>query len=329
MTIIAVHGGLDTSREPPFMKALHEAAMDGLAALPRGRAAACEAALRVLEDSPLFNCGYGSVLNFDGEVEMDAAIADGATGRFAAVAAVRAVANPISLARALMEQTTQVILAGDGAVRFARRLGMPEAGLITPAQEAAWRQARERLARGEEPDQNLYTGLSEGDTVGCVVWDGAHLAAASSTGGCSLKMPGRVGDTPCFGAGIYASAACAVVCTGVGEAFIETLTARYVDELITAGAHPQAAVERALARWPPRGGPRAGSWPWTPGGVSERPSTPAASRSWSWKTASPGPVSCPGKSPVPGVDLNSSALTPKTSPSGTIIHPWTGAPGPC
>jgi len=248
MTIIAVHGGLDTSREPPFMETLRKAAMDGLAALPRGRVAACEAVLRVLEDSPLFNCGYGSVLNFDGEVEMDAAIADGATGRFAAVAAVRAVANPISLARAVMEQTTQVILAGEGAVRFARRLGMPEANLIAPAQHSAWLRAREKLARGEEPDQNLYTGLPEGDTVGCVVWDGAYLAAASSTGGCSLKMPGRVGDTPCFGGGIYASGACAVVCTGIGEAFIETLTARYVDELVTAGSHPQAAVEQALAR---------------------------------------------------------------------------------
>jgi beta-aspartyl-peptidase (threonine type) len=99
------------------------------------------------------------------------------------------------------------------------------------------------------PSQNLFTGLEyRGDTVGCVIWDGENLGAASSTGGVSLKMPGRVGDTPCLGGGIFASRTSAVVCTGVGEAFVETLTAKYVDEEIAGGAHPQQAVEQALKR---------------------------------------------------------------------------------
>ncbi len=249
MEIIAVHGGLDTSRERRFMETLERAVKEGLANLSRGRVAALEAVLRVLEASPDFNCGYGSVLNLDGEVEMDAAVVDGPARRFAAVAGIQGVAHPISVACKLMHETSQVILAGRGATQFARQHGFPEADCITEEQANAWRKAKESLSRGEMPAQNLFTGLEyHGDTVGTVVWDGEGLAAASSTGGCSLKVPGRVGDTPCLGGGIYASRKSAVVCTGVGEAFIETLTAKFVDEQIAAGAHPQNAVETALKR---------------------------------------------------------------------------------
>ncbi|MFZ5901567.1 MAG: isoaspartyl peptidase/L-asparaginase family protein [Bacillota bacterium] len=249
MGIIAVHGGLDTSREQEFMALLKEAALRGHNLLIQGRVPALEAVLNLLEDSPRFNCGYGSVLNLDGEVEMDAAIVDGGTNRFAAVAAIREVANPISVARKLMEETKQVMLAGEGAIKFARRHHFPEANCITREQLEAWRKAKDSLSRGEMPAQNLFTGLEyRADTVGCVCWDGQALAAASSTGGCSLKMPGRVGDTPSLGGGIYASATSAAVCTGVGEAFVETLTAKYVDEQIAAGTHPQEAVESALKR---------------------------------------------------------------------------------
>lgn len=247
MGIIAVHGGLDTSREPQFMQVLQEAALAGYNHLPPSRIQAVEAALKVLEDSPKFNCGYGSVLNLSGEVEMDAAIMDGASTRFTAVAAIRQVKNPISVARLLQEKTGQVILAGNGAVQFARANGFPEANCVSEEQRAAWHKARESLARGETPAQNPFTGLS-GDTVGCVVWDGKELTAASSTGGCFLKAPGRVGDTPCLGGGIFASPSCAVVCTGIGEAFIETLTAKYVDDQIVCGVHPQQATEMALKR---------------------------------------------------------------------------------
>ncbi|RJX18011.1 MAG: asparaginase [Desulforudis sp.] len=249
MEIIAVHGGLDTSRDRQFMEVLEEAAQQGYKLLATDRVQAMEAVIRVLEDSPKFNCGYGSILNLDGEVEMDAAIVDGVTNRFAAIAAIRLVNNPISVARRLMEKTEQVIVAGDGAVKFARQQGFPEANCVSEEQLDAWQKAKESLARGETPTQNLFTGLEyHADTVGCVVWDGKGLGAASSTGGFSLKMPGRVGDTPCLGGGIFASPTSATVCTGVGEAFIETLTAKYVDEQIVSGLHPQQAVEFALRR---------------------------------------------------------------------------------
>lgn len=249
MGIIAVHGGLDTSREQPFMEVLREAALAGYRLLSSSRTQAMEAVLKVLEDSPKFNCGYGSVLNLNGEVEMDASLVDGATSRFSSVAAIRHVRNPVSVARSLMENTTQVILAGEGALSFARQQGFPEEDCISTEQLDAWRKARDSRARGETPSQNLFTGLEyHGDTVGCVTWDGTGLAAASSTGGCSLKTPGRVGDTPCLGGGIFASKISATVCTGIGESFIETLTAKYVDEKIEGGCHPQQAVELALER---------------------------------------------------------------------------------
>lgn len=249
MGIIALHGGLDTSREKQFMAVLQEAALHGHGLLTKSRAQALEAVLKILEDSPKFNCGYGSVLNMDGEVEMDAAIVDGLTVRFAAVAAISNVQNPISVARTLMEKTNEVILAGDGAYKFARRQGFPRANCVSEEQLEAWRKAKESLARGETPTQNLFTGLAyRGDTVGGVAWDGTGLAAASSTGGCSLKTPGRIGDTPSLGGGIFASGTSATVCTGVGEAFIETLTAKFIDEKISAGTPPQEAAELALNR---------------------------------------------------------------------------------
>ncbi|HOV78598.1 MAG TPA: isoaspartyl peptidase/L-asparaginase [Bacillota bacterium] len=249
MGVLAVHGGLDTSREKQFMETLRKAASNGYRLLSENRTRALEKALNILEDSPNFNCGFGSVLNFNGEVEMDAAIVDGATGRFSAVAAIRNVRNPISVACRLAEKTNLVILAGRGAEEFARQQGFPETNCISEHQFKAWQKTMECLARGGIPVQNPFTGLEyHGDTVGCVAWDGKGLAAASSTGGCSLKTPGRVGDTPCLGGGIFASHSCAVVCTGVGEAFVETLTAKFIDEKITSGAHPQEAVELALKR---------------------------------------------------------------------------------
>lgn len=251
MGIIAVHGGLDTSREKQYLEILQEAALKGHELLLKSRVQALEAVLQVLEESPKFNCGYGSVLNFDGIAEMDAAIMDGPSNRFAAVAAIQDVRHPISVARALMEKTSNVILAGAGAVKFARAQGFPIVDCIADRQHESWQKARASLARGEKPAQNLYTGLvsaSYGDTVGCVLWDGAGLAAASSTGGCLLKTPGRVGDTPSLGGGIFASKTSAVVCTGIGEAFIETLTAKYVDQVIAAGNEPNQAAGLALVR---------------------------------------------------------------------------------
>lgn len=252
MSVIMVHGGVDAGTSPPYLEVLRKSALAGLGALGSGNLDAAEEAVKILEDSPLFNAGYGSVLNRDGRVEMDASIIDGDTGRFGAVAAIRDVANPVSVARRVLEETPHAILAGEGAFEFALSRGFARANCVSPEMLEAWRRAA-----GPVPPEiagiSLFTGLPlegglPGDTVGCVVFHQGRLAAASSTGGSFMKLPGRVGDTPVIGGGIFASRRCAVVCTGLGEAFIETLTARYVDSLVSGGLHPQEAVERALHR---------------------------------------------------------------------------------
>jgi L-asparaginase / beta-aspartyl-peptidase len=170
---------------------------------------AVTAAVVVLEDSPLFNAGRGSCLNSDGEVEMDASIMDGAALRAGAVAAVRRIRNPIRAARAVMEKSGHVLLAAGGAERFARQHGLK---LEAPA----YFRTEARLAALKKNLKRHH------GTVGAVALDGAgNLAAATSTGGYTGKLPGRVGDSPIIGAGTYAdNRACAVSGTGYGEAFI-------------------------------------------------------------------------------------------------------------
>lgn len=253
MSVIMVHGGVETSIAPPYIKVLREAAVAGLKALAAGHLDAAEEAVKVLEDSPLFNAGYGSVLNRNGQVEMDASIIDGTTGRFGAVAAIQDVCHPVSVARRIMEATSHVILAGQGATEFALSQGFPRRSNVSPEMLASWQKATDMMARGTVPGVSLFTGLPEEmsqpcDTVGCVVFHSGQLAAASSTGGSFLKLPGRVGDTPVIGGGIFASERCAAVCTGLGEAFIETLTAAYVNSLLAHGLHPQETAEKAIAR---------------------------------------------------------------------------------
>ncbi|MFZ5634943.1 MAG: isoaspartyl peptidase/L-asparaginase family protein [Bacillota bacterium] len=253
MSVILVHGGVETSDAPSYIKVLQEAALAGFRALGTGHLDAAEEAVKVLEKSPLLNAGYGSVLNLDGEVEMDASVMDGATGRFGAVAAIREVAHPVSVARRVLEDTPHVFLVGQGATKFARSRGFPQADCVAPEMLQAWQKAIALKDQGSLPAVSLFTGLPAEnrqacDTVGCAVSHQGRTAAASSTGGSFLKLPGRVGDTPVIGGGIYASQRCAVVCTGLGEAFIETLTAKYVDSLLAHGLHPQEAAEKAMAR---------------------------------------------------------------------------------
>lgn len=253
MNLVMVHGGVETSSASPYMKVLHEAAMAGYKALGAGHLEAAEEAVKILEDSPLFNAGYGSVLNMNGEVEMDASIMDGQTRRFGAVAAISSVAHPVSVARRVLEDTPHVLLAGRGATEFARSRGFPPANCVSPEMLKAWEKAMSTMEKGGGQEISPFTGLPREhlkscDTVGCVVYRMGLIAAASSTGGSFLKLPGRVGDTPAAGGGIFASPRCAVVCTGRGEAFIETLTAKYVDSLIALGLHPGEAALKAIKR---------------------------------------------------------------------------------
>ena len=200
-----------------------------------------EEATRVLENLPGLNAGYGAVLDRDGCLELDAGIVDGSTGAAGAVAGVT-VRHPVTLARRVMEETPHVLLTGEGAQAFGESMEQLEAS--TEEQHARWKQAVEDGSL----DLDNYGSPEHVDTVGAVGLDRhGNLAAASSTGGVFGKMRGRVGDAPIFGAGVYASKHAAVVGTGVGELFLETLACFRVGALIEDGMEPQKACEKIVA----------------------------------------------------------------------------------
>lgn len=249
MNVIVVHGSVETSSAPPYLAALRQAALAGYRTFEDGHVDAAERAIMSLEDDPLFNAGYGSVLNLDGEVEMDASIMDGAGGRCGAVAAIQGVKNPVCVARKVMEETNHVLLAGKGATQFARGKGFLPFNPVTGQQRASWEKVMAARRRGENIELSAFTGLPKScDTTGCVAVQNGCAAAASSTGGSFLKLPGRVGDTPVIGGGIYASAWGAVVCTGLGEAFIKYQTAAWVLNLVAQGVQVNLAAKAAIMR---------------------------------------------------------------------------------
>lgn len=231
MRVVFVHGGVAGVAKPQRVS-LAESVARGLA---RERALdAVEDAVIALEDDPRLNAGFGAVLNLAGEVELDAGISDGSTGRAGGVGNVT-VRHPISLARHVLEETPHVLVTGAGAVALGA--GM-EPVAIAPEERRRWEEAR---AEGRL-DVARFGDPVEVDTVGAVaLGEGGDLAAASSTGGVFGKMPGRMGDSAIFGAGHYASKAAAVVGTGVGEMFLEALACARAGMLIEAGAHPQEA----------------------------------------------------------------------------------------
>lgn len=258
---LLVHGGagvirreLDADAERAVRDALAGALRCGHAQLASGGSAldAVAAAVTVLEDASYFNAGRGAVFTHDGINELDAAIMDGATLRAGAVAAVRRVRNPVLLARAVLERSPHVMLAGEGAEAFAREQGI---ALVDPdyfRTEARWRQlqdARRQAARGESVD---HFG-----TVGAVALDGAGcFAAATSTGGMTDKRWGRIGDSPVIGAGTYANAACAMSGTGWGEFYIRTAAAHAVCMRVAEMRQPlrEAAEHVVNAQIPRLGG---------------------------------------------------------------------------
>jgi L-asparaginase / beta-aspartyl-peptidase len=226
---------------------------------------AVEAAVRALEDAPIFDAGVGSVLNRDGDVELDAAVMDGATLRSGAVAAVRRVRNPITLARRVLESHV-ILLVAQGAERFAECVGLPLCGpseLIVERERRRW---AELLAQEDFRTQDAFGAKKDAggrgevisplppaltnpsDTVGAVALDRhGHLAAGTSTGGTANKLPGRVGDSPLIGCGLYAddqTAGCSS--TGWGESIIKVLLAKTATDLIGAGHDPMAAARLAI-----------------------------------------------------------------------------------
>jgi beta-aspartyl-peptidase (threonine type) len=262
--VLAIHGGAGPSpddadddndhgsRWARQAAGLAAALRAGLAVLTGGGAAleAVLAAVTVLEDDEEWNAGRGSALTAAGTVEMDAAVADGRGRRLGGVAAVTGVRHAVLAARAVMDDGRHVLLAGPGAESFAR-----EAGLAFESQEWFITDRRRRaLARRPVADRMPPVG---GSTVGAVARDaGGHLAAATSTGGRTGQVPGRVGDTPVPGAGTWAEdATCAVSATGVGEAFLRAAFAHEVDaRLRLEGADLGAACRAALAAVTAAGG---------------------------------------------------------------------------
>jgi beta-aspartyl-peptidase (threonine type) len=253
---IAVHGGAGTILRENLTEAMRGEYEAGLgAALDAGAKLLAEggnaldavaATVVLLEDDPHFNAGRGATFTFDGKIELDAAIMDGRTRAAGAVAGITRERNPVLIARAVMEHSPHVFLAGAGAERFAREQGFEPV-------DPAWFETAERRRQFEEFRQRKsgwFDGSVKYGTVGAVARDRqGHVAAATSTGGLTGKRWGRVGDSPVIGAGTYADdRACAVSATGAGEYFIRTAAAKAIaDRMVLLGESAQAAADAVIA----------------------------------------------------------------------------------
>ncbi len=242
--VIAIHGGAGTierakmtpDKARAYRATLEQSLRAGHEILTRGGTSvdAVTAAVRVMEDSPLFNAGKGAVYTADGTHEMDAAVMDGATRAAGAVAAVTRVRSPVDLARMVMAKSEHVMLVGAGAEKFAREQGIAlvePSYFDTPERLEQLKQAKERdaaKARGERTE--APTEQEKHGTVGAVALDRfGNIAAATSTGGMTNKKFGRVGDSPIIGAGTYAdNETCAVSATGHGEFFMRLVVAHEI-----------------------------------------------------------------------------------------------------
>ncbi len=274
---IVMHGGagvIERSSMKPETEKLYRAGLDAAihaaaAVLDRGGKPldAVEAAIEILEENPLFNAGHGAVFAADGTNQLDAAVMDGATMKAGAVADVTTTRHPISLARAVMEQSPDVMLIGHGADDFAKSVGLEqvpnsfffterrwqslvkqlkqEGRPIPPRPAGAPPEPPAPLAEIETPEAHKY------GTVGIVVRArNGDIAAGTSTGGVQAKLWNRVGDTPIIGAGTYASnQSCAVSATGTGEYFIRLTVARTICALVEYKGMPlQAAVDDVIQK---------------------------------------------------------------------------------
>lgn len=259
---MAIHGGAGTilpehltpDLEQSYKRALGQALDAGWNILSSGGAAldAVEAAVRSLEDEPLFNAGRGSVFGNDGRQEMDASIMEGSNKLAGAVSAIRNIRNPVSLARAVMEQTEHVYLTGQGAMDFAQSIGASTAPDDYFYTDYRYQQLQAlQRSGGTALDHDVPGSEKKFGTVGAVACDReGHLAAATSTGGMTNKKWGRVGDSPIIGAGTYANdQTCAISCTGHGEYFLRAVVAYDVSCLMEyRGYSLQQAMEEVVFR---------------------------------------------------------------------------------
>jgi beta-aspartyl-peptidase (threonine type) len=241
---LAIHGGAGTitrssmtsDKEQKYLQALDNALKAGETILKNGGTSldAVSAAVQNLEDCPLFNAGKGSVFTNSGGHEMDASIMNGRDLSAGAVAGVRSVKNPVLLARAIMEKSEHVFLAGQGAAAFAKSIGMQFEVDEYFYDEFRYQQLQEAISSGKVLLDHTENGNKKFGTVGAVALDQhGNLAAATSTGGMTNKRYNRIGDTPMIGAGTYANnTTCAISCTGHGEYFIRAVVAYDISCLI-------------------------------------------------------------------------------------------------
>jgi len=258
-----IHGGagtLDNIKDDRisvrYMESLRVILEHGREILSRGAGAVetVETCASQLEDDPLFNAGCGSVLTEHGHVEMDAGIMDGRDLAAGAVAAVSNIANPVQLARLVMDGSEHLMLIGEGALRFAEYCGMeraPDHYFITPGRVAQLDEARlkHRIMLDHDDAEDAGEEQKYG-TIGAVARDlEGNLAAATSTGGVVNKRMGRVGDSPIIGAGLYAdNETCAISTTGYGEDFMRTVIAKTIsDAILFKGGGARDAVTEGIA----------------------------------------------------------------------------------
>lgn len=241
---LVIHGGAGTilrsemtaELEKEYRDKLGEALTAGYSVLKHGGSSldAVETAIKIMEDSPLFNAGKGAVFTHEGTNELDASIMDGKTLKAGAVASLRRIKNPISLARLVMEQSPHVMMVGDGAESFAKDHGI---AFVSPDYfytEKRWKQLQRAKEAEEKAKKRANAADEKRGTVGCVALDkDGNLAAGTSTGGMTNKRFGRVGDSPIVGAGTYANnLTCAVSATGDGEYFIRSVVAHDISALM-------------------------------------------------------------------------------------------------
>jgi beta-aspartyl-peptidase (threonine type) len=242
---IITHGGVGSP--PEAEDGCIEAAARGIGVLGAGGTSldAVVEAVALLEDLPRYNAGTGSRPRLNGVCEMDAAVMT-SLGGIGAVAMLSWVKNPIRVARKVMEETPHVLLAGEGALAFARGQGFEYHQPLTEHRIRRLEKLKRKLREEDSPFLR-YTG----DTVGAVAMDsGGSFSAANSTGGVELMLPGRVGDSPIPGAGFFAGPAGAVATTGTGEEIIRRMSAVRVYDAIEAGADPAAACREETGRYP-------------------------------------------------------------------------------
>jgi beta-aspartyl-peptidase (threonine type) len=256
---IIVHGGawdIPAEEHEAHRQGTRRAAEAGWAVLAEGGSAmdAVEAAIVVMEDDETFDAGRGSFLNADGQVELDAGCMNGGNMQVGAVASVQFIRNPIRLARTVMEKSEHVLLVGQGAQRFAHRMGFASCeltDLAVPREFERWQKLlydRTYSARSSFTHAERWAPAGASDTVGCVALDAeGHVAAGTSTGGTPNKMPGRVGDVPMVGCGFYADDGLGgASTTGWGESIAKVLLARLALHHLESVGDPAAACRAAI-----------------------------------------------------------------------------------